>query len=154
MARIALVGAAGLALLALGWLRARREATPVNQVLAGTGLAGMYLATVAARTPEFCLVPEPLLSAGGAFALLGLISALGLATAVTIAAPAVALLALFGGQLALAVAPDSGSRHGLLIHQPPRRTWQLQNRCNPMPCRHPRPFLPCTPRVMGFLLLM
>ena len=117
VARLALVGAAGLALLTLGWLRARREATPVNQVLAGTGLAGMYLATVAARAPEFCLVPEPLLSAGGAFALLGLISALGLATAVTIAAPAVALLALFGGQLALGVAPDSGSRHGLLIHQ-------------------------------------
>ncbi len=115
--RVLLVAAAGLGLLALGWWRGRARPTPVAQSLAGAGLAGMYLATVAARTPALGLVPEPLLGAGGAFALLGVVSAVALAAAVVLRAQAVALLALAGGQLALLVAPDSGARHGLLVHQ-------------------------------------
>ena len=116
-ARVLLVAATGLGLCAFGWHRSRRSPTPVSQALTGVGLAGMYLATMAARSPALGIVPEPLLDAGGAFALLGVVSALGLVVAVTVNSPAVALLSLFGGQLSLLVAPDSGARHGLLIHQ-------------------------------------
>ena len=115
--RVALVASAGAALLGWGWRQAHKQATPISQALAGTGLAGLYLAVVAARAPALGLVPEPLLGATGAFALLGVVAALGLVVAVTIRAPGVALLALFGGELALLVAPDSGARYGLLIHQ-------------------------------------
>ncbi|MFM2089902.1 MAG: hypothetical protein RLZZ127_391, partial [Planctomycetota bacterium] len=116
-ARIALVAGVAIACVAVGWRRALRVATPLSQALAGTGLAGLYLAMVAARTPALGLVPEPLLGAGGAFACLGAVSLLALVVAVQVRAPVVALLALFGAQLALLVAPDSGSRHGLLVHQ-------------------------------------
>jgi uncharacterized membrane protein len=96
-ARLATVAGIGLALMIWGWRTLRAGMTSLGQGALGGGLAMLYLGIYAAVTPALMVVPEPLLSTGAAFALMALVTALGVAIAVWCDALAISVLAVLGG---------------------------------------------------------
>lgn len=95
--RIATAAAAALALAATGWKSLRNGLVALGQGLLGGGQALLYLTVYAAFQPAALVVPEPLLGATAAFALMAAVTALGLAVAARLDAVAMAFLAVLGG---------------------------------------------------------
>ncbi|MCK5945439.1 MAG: DUF2339 domain-containing protein [Planctomycetes bacterium] len=97
--RLRLATAAGIALALgiAGWRSLRNGMAGLGQGLLGGSQAVLYLTVYAAFQPALLVVDQPLLGPTAAFALLAVVTALGLAVAVRLDAIAMAFLAVAGG---------------------------------------------------------
>lgn len=90
-ARVVLGGVAGLVLVTAGWQFVRRGYPQYGQILAGTGIVALYIATFAA------ISFYGLISQGAAFGLMVLITAASALMADRLASHGLAVVALLGG---------------------------------------------------------
>ena len=95
--RIATATLAALGLATSGWRSLRNGMQALGQGLLGGGQALLYLTIFAAFQPAALIVDEPLLGPSAAFALMALVTTLGLVVAVRVDAIAMAFLAVLGG---------------------------------------------------------
>lgn len=115
--RIGGIALAAVVMVLMGLRFLRQGMTALGQGLAGGGIALAYLAVYGGFSPRVLLVPEPLFPGKAAFALMALITAVGMTLAVRTNALPMAVCAILGG-FATPVLIDTGggSRDALFTY--------------------------------------
>ena len=115
--RIAGIALAAGAMLAVGLRFMRQGLEALGQGLAGGGIAIAYLAVYGGFSPAVMLTPEPLFPGQLAFALMALVTVIGMTLAVRADARALAVCAVIGGFATPAlIDTGGGSREALFAY--------------------------------------
>ena len=114
-ARVLCVVVVGLAFLASGRHVLRQGMAALGQGLLGGGIAILYLAVYGAFSPSLMIVPAQLLSPHTAFALMALVTALGVGVALRFDAMAISIIAVLGGFATPVLIGSGGNARDILF---------------------------------------
>ena len=114
-ARVVCVVAVGMGFLAAGRHVLRQGMAALGQGLLGGGIAILYLAVYGAFSPTLMIVPAQLLSPHAAFALMALVTALGVGVALRFDAMVISIIAVLGGFATPLVIGSDGNGRDILF---------------------------------------